>query len=213
MLRLLTPIWAHLSNLTVDSCEQGAAMRLFHLTPALSSLKITSLFTYEYPALSSLKRISPFTYEFHLEPLTHTSIQSLSVLGRRPPTYSGWRLRNPAVTFLNALTLPNLRVLNVGARSWTGEELKGVVLGVIPSEWLLTLELRLNLRIAMSGTSEQGFEQPILATYGVFHQGILSVIPDRSVLNNGRPPYADHAMQSTCSAYSSQRSRSLHHQQ
>lgn len=127
----LNPIWAHLSNLTVDSCEQGAAMRLFHLTPALSSLKITSLFAYEYPALSSLKRISPSTYEFHLEPLTHTSIQSLSVLGRRPRTYSGWRLQNPVVTFLNALTLPNLRVLNVGARSWTGEELKGVGSGSV----------------------------------------------------------------------------------
>jgi hypothetical protein len=48
------------------------------------------------------------------------------------------RLQDPMATFLNALTLPNLRVLNVGTRSWTGEELR--VLGMIRSEWLLILE-------------------------------------------------------------------------
>ncbi|KAG1852775.1 hypothetical protein DFJ58DRAFT_402069 [Suillus subalutaceus] len=37
-LPVLNPIWALLSNLTLDSYEQGAAMRLLRLSPDLSSL-------------------------------------------------------------------------------------------------------------------------------------------------------------------------------
>ncbi|KAG2031499.1 hypothetical protein BDR03DRAFT_972472 [Suillus americanus] len=116
-LPVLNPIWAHLSNLTLDSYEPDAVMRLLHLAPDFSSLKICFLFSYEIP----------------LEPLTHSNIQSLSIEASRGffSTCVRQALLQDLATFLNALTLPNLRVLDVGTRSWSGDELKDVRSGTV----------------------------------------------------------------------------------
>jgi len=119
----LDPIWARLSNLTLDSYEHDAVIRLLRLAPDLSSLTICLL----------------LGYALRLEPLTHTNIQSLSIKASRGyyHTCSRHHLRMPVVTnFLNALTLPNLRVLDVHSRSWTGEELKGAGRGTVGMAWL-----------------------------------------------------------------------------
>ncbi|KAG1868688.1 hypothetical protein F4604DRAFT_1775358 [Suillus subluteus] len=91
-------------------------MRLLRLAPDLSSLTI-----------------SLFGLAYSLEPFTHTNIQSLSIKASQVffRTCSRQASRDPSVTFLNALTLPNLRVLDVGTRSWTGEELSGVRSGTV----------------------------------------------------------------------------------
>ncbi|KAG1820893.1 uncharacterized protein BJ212DRAFT_1336179 [Suillus subaureus] len=117
-LPVLNPIWAHLSNLTLDSYEQGAVIRLLRLAPDLSSLTICLL----------------LCYEFCPGPFTHTNIRSFSIKASqgRFRTCSRHALPNdPVAIFLNVLTLPNLRVLAVGTRSWTGEELRGVRSGTV----------------------------------------------------------------------------------
>ncbi|KAG1736362.1 hypothetical protein EDB19DRAFT_1043408 [Suillus lakei] len=114
LLPKLNPALSRLSNLAIYQCERRVVLRVLQLAPNLSSLKICGVFDNGH----------------HLEPLTHTSIQSLSITPRHPRR-SGSRMRtlyprDLITPILNALTLPNLRVLNVGARSWTGEELKAV---------------------------------------------------------------------------------------
>lgn len=113
----LDPVWARLSNLILDFYEACAMMRLLRLAPNLSSLKICVL----------------FGYQFGLEPFTHTNIKSLSIINSQIPfrTCSCQALIHPEDAFLDALTLPNLRVLDVGTRSWTGEDLKGVKSGTV----------------------------------------------------------------------------------
>jgi hypothetical protein len=82
----------------------------------------------------SLRICSLYSHEHHLEPLTHTSLQYSFVtagLAYRHRISAHQRLQDPMATFLIALTLPDLRALNVGTRSWTGEESKGVGSGTV----------------------------------------------------------------------------------
>lgn len=110
-------VWARMSHLTLYPYEETGAMRLFHLAPNFS-LRICSLHSHEY----------------HLEPLTHTNLQYSFVtagLAYRHRIGAHQRLQDPMATFLIALTLPDLRALNFGTRSWTGEESKGVESGTV----------------------------------------------------------------------------------
>lgn len=110
-------VWARMSHLTLYPYEETGAMRLFHLAPNFS-LRICSLHSHEY----------------HLEPLTHTNLQYSFVtagLAYRHCICAHQRLQDPMATFLIALTLPDLRALNFGTRSWTGEESKGVESGTV----------------------------------------------------------------------------------
>ncbi|KAG1736367.1 hypothetical protein EDB19DRAFT_2026038 [Suillus lakei] len=114
LLSRLNPVWAHLTNVAIELCEELVVIRLLQLTPNLCSLNICGISDDEIP----LER----------ESFTHTNIQSLSI-AYRFGTYRCKRIyprAYPLAPFLNALMLPNLRVLNIGERSWTGEELNAV---------------------------------------------------------------------------------------
>lgn len=114
LLSRLDPVWAHLTNVKIYFCEQHVVIRLLQLTPNLSSFNICGMIPDHFP-------IKP-------EPLTHTSIQSLSITDSDSCDCNRCYpqgLDSPP-SFLNTLMLPNLRVLNIGRKSWTGEELKAV---------------------------------------------------------------------------------------
>ncbi|KAG2031501.1 hypothetical protein BDR03DRAFT_972476 [Suillus americanus] len=108
-LLLFNPVWAHLSNLTIDRCQQHIVKCLLIQSPNLSSLRILEV----------------FECDFHIEPLTHTAIQSLSITSRSSGESES------VASVLNALTLPNLRLPDVGGKFWTGEELKDVGSGTV----------------------------------------------------------------------------------
>ncbi|KAG1778955.1 hypothetical protein EV702DRAFT_1088781 [Suillus placidus] len=112
LLSRLDPVWAHLTNVTIYFCKQHVVIRLLQLTPNLSSFNICG--------------IIPDHFSIKPEPLTHTSIQSLSITDSCYCNRCYPQGLDSPPPFLNTLTLPNLRVLNVGRKSWTGEELKAV---------------------------------------------------------------------------------------
>ncbi|KAG1853380.1 hypothetical protein F4604DRAFT_2044459 [Suillus subluteus] len=97
------PTWAYLKNVTITLYEDDVAHGLLRLAPNLSTLNIAVYF---------------FTDET-LESFTHTKLQSFHISCQFPhlkPKLSG---------LLNALSLPNLRVLGVyDAKLWPHEAFK-----------------------------------------------------------------------------------------
>ncbi|KAG1747811.1 uncharacterized protein EDB91DRAFT_1345031 [Suillus paluster] len=97
-------IWAHLTNVEIAIREPHAVLHLLQLSPNLSSLTIRAAFNQTQT----------------LEPFTHAEIQSLRV------AYDSG-LTRPLSHLFDALSLPNLRVLEARCRArWTykHEELK-----------------------------------------------------------------------------------------
>ncbi|OAX34342.1 hypothetical protein K503DRAFT_724653 [Rhizopogon vinicolor AM-OR11-026] len=84
--------WVHMTSIDIALHEPHEFLHLLRLCPNLSSLRILL-----HPRDNVLQ---------NLEPLRHTRLQSLSI------SYTIlWHVRDPLPALLNALTLPNLRVL------------------------------------------------------------------------------------------------------
>ncbi|KAG0707531.1 hypothetical protein DFH29DRAFT_871534 [Suillus ampliporus] len=99
------PVWAHLTNVEIDIQDPDTFLHLLQLGPNLSSLKV-------YVANSRI-------WTLYLEPLTHTELLSLRI------SFGCLVFGNQISGLFNALSLPNLRVLEVGyAEPWPHEELK-----------------------------------------------------------------------------------------
>ncbi|KAG1747911.1 uncharacterized protein EDB91DRAFT_1198424 [Suillus paluster] len=99
------PIWTHLKNVEIATRHADAFIQLLHLCPDLSSLTIHAHFDQKQA----------------VEPFTHSKLQSLRISFSSAPT-------NRLHDLFNALTLPNLRVLEAGfARAWPHEEFKALL--------------------------------------------------------------------------------------
>jgi len=98
------PLWAHLTNVGIAVDHPNTFLRLLHLCPNLSSLMFGI-------ALDHTQA---------LEPLTHTKLQSLRIAYTR-------RLTNSLPDLFNALSLPNLRVLEARDAIWPHQEFKGLL--------------------------------------------------------------------------------------
>ncbi|KAG0704625.1 hypothetical protein DFH29DRAFT_366538 [Suillus ampliporus] len=106
LLSSFTPVWAHLTHVEINVDQPNVFLRLVQLGPNLSSLSI-------YIPYGS-HQIQAF------EPITHTKLQSLRIsLTDSPDT------TRQLPDLFNALSLPNLRVLEVwGIRTWPHEQFK-----------------------------------------------------------------------------------------
>ncbi|KAG0704622.1 hypothetical protein DFH29DRAFT_827672 [Suillus ampliporus] len=98
------PVWAYLTNVEITIHHPNVLLHLLQLCPNLFSLKVRAAL-YQIPTL---------------EPFTHTKLQYLCILGSR--------LGNRSSNMLNALSLPNLCVLETcSIREWPHEEFKAFV--------------------------------------------------------------------------------------
>lgn len=166
-----------LQELRVDTSRDSPGSQVYHTLPSISPpiSRLSILHTLKFEGgrsilnLDLLSRLNPVwahltnvAIEFirgisddeillERESFTHTNIQSLSIAYR----FSTYRCKRiyprayPLAPFLNALMLPNLRILNIGERSWTGEELNAVGSGTAG----MSIRARLKL-IIMSSTNE-----------------------------------------------------------
>ncbi|KAG2145450.1 uncharacterized protein EDB93DRAFT_1151104 [Suillus bovinus] len=103
----LSPVWAHLTDVQITVLNPNAALHLLRLCPNLSSLTF-------HVVLDQEESLNSFT---------HTKLQSLGI----PHGTLSKRLLSD---LLNALTLPNLRTLEVKARrdvSWPHEDMKALL--------------------------------------------------------------------------------------
>ncbi|KAG1747962.1 uncharacterized protein EDB91DRAFT_1198477 [Suillus paluster] len=101
----VNPVWAHLTNVDIEIHKPRAFLHLLQLGPNISSLKV--------------RVESNRTRAF--KPFTHTKLQSLRI-------GFGNSSSNPLLVLFNALTLPNLRILEVNdVRVWPHEELKALL--------------------------------------------------------------------------------------
>ncbi|KAG2364635.1 hypothetical protein BDR07DRAFT_1330300 [Suillus spraguei] len=100
------PVWAHLTHVEIAICQPNLILQLLQLGPNLSSLEIGLSF-YDGVSLA-------------FEPFVHKNLQSLCISNASP-----MRMENLYPDLFNALTLPNLRLLEVRyIRPWPHEELK-----------------------------------------------------------------------------------------
>ncbi|KAG1771504.1 hypothetical protein EDD22DRAFT_947940 [Suillus occidentalis] len=98
------PVWAHLTHVEIAICQPSLIHQLLQLGPNLTSLEIGLGFYDEVP----------LTYE----PFAHTNLQTLCISNACP-------MQMGTPDLFNALTLPNLRVLEARyVRPWPHEELK-----------------------------------------------------------------------------------------
>ncbi|KAG0697944.1 hypothetical protein DFH29DRAFT_128074 [Suillus ampliporus] len=100
------PVWAHLTHVEIAVRQPNLIIQLLQLGPNLSSLEIGIGFGDEVP--------------LKLEPFAHANLQSLCISNAYP-----LRMADMFPDMFNALTLPNLRVLEARyIRPWPHEELK-----------------------------------------------------------------------------------------
>ncbi|KAG2143793.1 uncharacterized protein EDB93DRAFT_569274 [Suillus bovinus] len=100
------PVWAHLTHIEIAICQPNLILQLLQLGPNLSSIAIGLGFYNEVPLT--------------FESFTHTNLQSFRISNASP-----MRMGNLFPDLFNALTLPNLRVLEARyIRPWPHEELK-----------------------------------------------------------------------------------------
>ncbi|KAG0704580.1 hypothetical protein DFH29DRAFT_365082 [Suillus ampliporus] len=95
------PVWAHLTNVEIALHQPSAVFYLLQLCPNLSSLSIRAAFSYTQS----------------LEPFTHTKLQSFRIA-------CDSRRVNQLSDLFNAISFPNLRVLEARYIPWPHEELK-----------------------------------------------------------------------------------------
>ncbi|KAG2132917.1 uncharacterized protein EDB93DRAFT_1175384 [Suillus bovinus] len=103
LLSSFAPVWANLTEVEIYVDKQDAFIHLLQLCPNLSSLK-TGIVVSQIQAL---------------EPFTHATLESLHLCG------GGRIFGNPLSGVFSALSLPNLRVLDVwNTLMWPHEEFK-----------------------------------------------------------------------------------------
>ncbi|KAG2095481.1 uncharacterized protein F5147DRAFT_718561 [Suillus discolor] len=103
------PVWAYLTDVQIAVCHPNAFLHLLQLCPNLSSLNVHVGFDQREP----------------MESFMHTKLQSLCIL--HDPL-----LTRPLSDLFNALSLPNLRVLEArrnscNASSWSHEDVKALL--------------------------------------------------------------------------------------
>ncbi|KAG1908099.1 uncharacterized protein F5891DRAFT_998791 [Suillus fuscotomentosus] len=100
------PVWAHLTHVEIAICQPNLILQLLQLGPNLSSLEIGLGFYDEVPLT--------------FEPFMHANLQFFRISNASP-----MRMGNLFPDLFNALTLPNLRILEARyIRPWPHEELK-----------------------------------------------------------------------------------------
>ncbi|KAG1845863.1 hypothetical protein DFJ58DRAFT_502744 [Suillus subalutaceus] len=103
LLSSFAPFWVHLTKVEISIDTQYAFLHLLRLCPNLSSLT----------------NHMGFFKQKSLKPFTHAKLQSLHLYG------NPWISRDPLLGMFRALSLPNLRVLDVWNTSmWPHEEFK-----------------------------------------------------------------------------------------
>ncbi|KAG1816178.1 hypothetical protein EV424DRAFT_1073783 [Suillus variegatus] len=106
----LGPVWAYLTDVQIAVCNPNAFLHLLQLCPNLSSLNVHIEYDRKEP----------------MESFTHTKLQSLCIILHDSPL-----LTRPLSDLFNAVSLPNLRVLEVSrtsrGSSWPHEDMQALL--------------------------------------------------------------------------------------